>query len=876
MAARWLAERWLRRRWTAALPLALVVAVGTAGTVVAVSASERTRHAYREYLERAEVSDVVINPSVADQGIDSVIRSLPGVEEATTSVLLRVTNDDGAPRPRWQLDAPDQTVRRVDPDDPSGPFLERQVDELLAPFVQGSSDGRWRTMDRPALRSGRLPTGPSEAVLSVEMARATGLEVGDVLPVAFWPSEVPPLDDLEAFYAEEVEPLGREQVEVVGTAVLADEVLPDELYPRQRMLLSPDLVARYECLPPAPSPGLTYDQLREAIAPAGCAVNYRYWSLALTDGAAGVKPLLDAYLRATGPLNEVLTDFVGVEDVEPYQIPQYFLIPTETEVEAQRVERAVRPTVAALLVLGLSAMAVTVVLGALLVVRELRRTAPEQQQWLQLGVTGPERTTVLALPLVAAVAVGVAVGLGASSVMARGPVGLVDVVGGPSGPVGAGVAAGALTGGLALLIVVAASWRAGRQRPVAAPRRARTAWSGTPLSSTWPALADGARASVDGRRGLPVIGLGSVLVAALVAALVFGASLAHLVSTPRSYGWTWDVAAVTGFGYGDLDLDGAKARYGSDPEVEGWSALGLLNEVSVDGEPQMAVLALDSHSPVDLALMRGTLPLAADEVALGATTAAHHGVDVGDTVELGGAFDPPVDATVTGIVVFPTLGPFEAERVGAGNGLLLSDRSLSLAAAQYKSVQPEEVATFIGLDLAGDDHPPAVLAARRAELDGLDLRADQVLGHTEPVRPPEIVDARASRGVPAAVATVVAALGAAGLVTASWAAARNRRRDLAVLRALGFDRRQVRRSLRAQALTTTAASLALGIPLGVLAGRVLWRSFAEALGVLPAPPNPLGPVLLTVASALAAAAVATVVPGRLATRSTPARDLRRE
>ena len=43
--------------------------------------------------------------------------------------------------------------------------------------------------------------------------------------------------------------------------------------------------------------------------------------------------------------------------------------------------------------------------------------------------------------------------------------------------------------------------------------------------------------------------------AAAAAAIVFGASLAELVDEPETYGWPWDVAVITGAGYGDTAID---------------------------------------------------------------------------------------------------------------------------------------------------------------------------------------------------------------------------------------------------------------------------------------------------------------------------------
>ena len=62
---------------------------------------------------------------------------------------------------------------------------------------------------------------------------------------------------------------------------------------------------------------------------------------------------------------------------------------------------------------------------------------------------------------------------------------------------------------------------------------------------------------------------------------------------------------------------------------------------------------------------------------------------------------------------------------------------------------------------------------------------------------------------------------------------RRRRRDLAILRTIGFTRRQISRTVAWQAATIAAAALAIGIPLGVVVGRFAWSLFASRLGVVP-------------------------------------------
>jgi ABC-type antimicrobial peptide transport system permease subunit len=104
---------------------------------------------------------------------------------------------------------------------------------------------------------------------------------------------------------------------------------------------------------------------------------------------------------------------------------------------------------------------------------------------------------------------------------------------------------------------------------------------------------------------------------------------------------------------------------------------------------------------------------------------------------------------------------------------------------------------------------------------------------------------------------------------------RRRRRDFAVLRSIGFTRRQVRAAISWQAGTLTAVALSLGIPLGIVCGRVAWRLFAGQLGIVPVVVLPVI-LVLVVPAALALAVAVAAVPGESAARSRPAEILRSE
>ncbi len=488
-------------------------------------------------------------------------------------------------------------------------------------------------------------------------------------------------------------------------------------------------------------------------------------------------------------------------------------------------------------------------------------------------MTTAERAGLVATPMLAAVGIGVTISLVLawllSPIAPAGEVRSVD----PSPR--RELTVPVVLAGLGLAVVLAAAvvllaWRTARisgraETSSSRPPRRTPRWIET---GTSPAFVDGVRAAVRARSTM-LAASAAVGVAVVVAAVVFGASLSNLVSTPRSYGWTWDVAAMTGFGYGDLDLDAVTKTLDGNEDVDSYAVLGFVNEVSVNGEPVLSVIGLERRSEIDLTVLDGRPPRAADEVALGRSTARRHGVAVGDEVTLGGAVDRLTSrtATVTGIVVFPALGPFNSDRVATGTGMLLSE-------SLFERGEPAELASFVGVDLVDDADPDA----RRelvAEMEAWDRYAAPV-PHVEPVRPPEILDAGSKRAIPAFIVVLVASTIVVGMTFALWASVRSRRRELGVLRALGFSGPQVRHSVRVQALVTMLAALVVGVPAGVLAGRSAWQAFARELGVVPDPAGAWLWIAVIAVAAIAVALIAAVIPAGVATRTTPAAGLRAE
>ena len=105
---------------------------------------------------------------------------------------------------------------------------------------------------------------------------------------------------------------------------------------------------------------------------------------------------------------------------------------------------------------------------------------------------------------------------------------------------------------------------------------------------------------------------------------------------------------------------------------------------------------------------------------------------------------------------------------------------------------------------------------------------------------------------------VLALLAVATMTHVLLTSARRRRRDLAMLKALGLVRRQVLGVVEWQAVTLAATALLFGVPLGLLAGRWAWALFADAAGVSPAASIPVPLVLATIPVTLALAALIAV------------------
>jgi ABC-type lipoprotein release transport system permease subunit len=126
------------------------------------------------------------------------------------------------------------------------------------------------------------------------------------------------------------------------------------------------------------------------------------------------------------------------------------------------------------------------------------------------------------------------------------------------------------------------------------------------------------------------------------------------------------------------------------------------------------------------------------------------------------------------------------------------------------------------------------------------------------------------------LAAFLALLGVAALGHALVTAVRRRRHDLAVLRAIGFRPRQSAACIFWQAMTVALVGIVIGLPLGIVVGRLSWRWVADSTPLLYVPPLAVLAVVLAAPAAIVLASVLAALPARQAARVRPAEVLRTE
>jgi hypothetical protein len=360
------------------------------------------------------------------------------------------------------------------------------------------------------------------------------------------------------------------------------------------------------------------------------------------------------------------------------------------------------------------------------------------------------------------------------------------------------------------------------------------------------------------------IGAAAVGIAGLSAGLVFAASLAHLLATPRLYGVQWDayVANVQ-----NASMSAATHSVAADPDIARWTGTYMTVPLQVNGVAVDAVTAGPGPDAAMIAVpLAGGAPLRPGDIVLGQRTLAAVGARVGDTVRVSIAGMPGGGAArrIVGTAVFPAM----ADNTDLGVGAELTVDGLLGIVPHGITVPP--FSAMIVTFRAGTSVQDGITALAH-RLDALGPFAVDAAG-----TPVDLVNFGQIEDLPLLLGL---ALGAAALLTLAHlllTLVRRRRRELAVLRVLGLTARQVRGTVCWMAVTVALAALAVGVPVGIACGRLAWGLFAGQLGIEPVAEVPAVPVTVLVAGGLALAVALAAVPGVRAGRARPAAILRTE
>jgi len=802
--------------------LSLVVLIALVGGLAmgGVAAGRRTQSSYSVYVRSTNPSDfgvgtAILNPQAGVyDGYDPVfirtIAQLPFVRRVATESGVDVLplGRNGAPV--------------------NDPALPPQAGLGL-----GSVDGLGFSVNRLSVTDGRLPDPRRVAEIAMPAGSAASLHlrVGDHVPLGLY-TNVQTLDP--AFGTAAVAPYRRLDAKLVGIVVPSSNILADDVDSQTSSF------AYF-------TPALTRQLL-------GCCVNYSASAINVAGGSRNVSAVENEITRA----------------LPPGEPP--FITPTTAD-NLAKAERSLRPEAIALTVFGGIAALAALVIAAQIIGRAVRIGT---QETATLRALGADRITTAAdalVGLLAAVVTGAllaaVVAVALSPLSPLGPVRSVYPTPGVAFDwtvLGLGVAV-LIVGLGALACLFAYRWspdRAARRslgaEPTSNVARLATA-SGMPVAAV-----AGIRFALDPGTGNEAVPVRSAIVGAALALMVligtitFGASLDSLVSTPRLFGWNWNYALGSG---GNIPGAQSASLLARDRYVAAWSGyyFGLLH---LDGQ-LVAVMGGRPGTSVQPPLLSGHALEAPGEVVLGPVTLADLHKHVGDTVAVNDGAQPGTRLRIVGTATMPTLGN-GAKHLEMGSGALLP--STVIPAAQLNLFNnPLTGPDTIFVDLRPGAHRAPALRSLQQIASRLTNNFNFGVFPVSVAHPAEIVNYRSLGTTPAILGAALAAGAVVGLALTLIASVRRRRRDVALLKTLGFTARQLAGAVAWQSSVAVAAGAIVGIPLGIVLGRVTWDLFAGEIHAVPAPTVPALATILIGVGALVTANVVAAVPGRIAART---------
>jgi ABC-type antimicrobial peptide transport system permease subunit len=217
-------------------------------------------------------------------------------------------------------------------------------------------------------------------------------------------------------------------------------------------------------------------------------------------------------------------------------------------------------------------------------------------------------------------------------------------------------------------------------------------------------------------------------------------------------------------------------------------------------------------------------------------------VGIGDDVHAVGPIGTARDVRVVGIVVTPS---------SAGNGAAMTFEG-------YLALSPTATRNVLLINLR--DGAPAAAAVR--------LKTANYTPPDAVVTPTSVRALQRVTAAPFVLAILLSVLLVLACVYLLTTSVRARGRDLAVLRALGSDSRQLRAIIHWQASLVVGLVVLVGLPLGVILGRWVVTLLTTALGIMPGAEVPLLMSVALVVAAMLMANLLALMPARRAARNT--------
>jgi ABC-type lipoprotein release transport system permease subunit len=806
----------LRRRRASILVLAVVSAALLGGGLAALAGARRSSTALDRFLAFNRPEDVFVAPS-SDGKLDmNAVDALPQVEAAQYQSYLAMVPV-----------APDGHAR-VDAAGDINPFLN-------TPIV-GPADAIGR---RRVIRGRDIdPTRPDEIAIDEELASADHVTVGGHLRFATFAAQ-----QIDSLFNSSKIPAPKGPV--VDLAVVGIVRVPADVHPggdtahityggTKDMYLTPAFYRRYG------NQVATYDPPLPTSARA----------LTLRRGAADLAAFDKAVRALPGGAGASIQ--TGGSDALD---------------SARTARRAISVETTALLALAV----VLVMAGLALVAQEFTRLARDTTGELailrSIGMSPRALLGVAAAPALCVATLGATASIG------------VAILASPLAPIGLGRQAEidpgvhfditvVLGGALILLVTLvgiavlgamptvrALRSSATYDRPRSASLANRLATFGAPLGPTLGASFATERRV--GQRAAPLLSAvlaGSVALAALVGVATYTTSLHRLVTEPAQQGAEWDL--TVGNPNGSDFHDGDRAAILREPGVAGASAvIDPQSRARVNGR-DVSIAGFDELAgAVTPRLVAGRMPTKLGEAVLGRQTAQRLHVRVGDAVDL----DFNASRRRLTVVGTALLNPGIASTMQIGDGVLVSDEQLQrIDPSARNNILLVHIAEGVSID---------------REIDALLPRWTNV---ARPAPAVDVVNLDRTKSIPI---LLTGGVGLAALVLLALALAvsgRQRRRDLGVLKAIGSTRGQLASVLGWQAVWLYIASAAIGVPAGIIAGRLAWTRVDDGLGALMAPTVPAVSVILIGVGGLLLAIAVAALPARAAITTRAGRALRTE